>query len=96
MARGFLFRATLGTGLICLALGLFLQPASSGGDEGEANHEALVKRDLFAVITLQGHHCVKVTAYEKQGKNDYVATCQTGDRFHVSVVPEGRVKVDKK
>jgi hypothetical protein len=54
-----------------------------------------VKRDLFAVISLQGQSCVKVTDYERRGENDYIAICQTGDRYRVYVGGDGRVAVQK-
>lgn len=57
-------------------------------------HDAKVKQDLFAVITLQGQSCGRVTSYQRLGENDYIATCQTGDRYHVNVV-SGRVQVKR-
>ena len=58
-------------------------------------HDELVKKDLFAVITLQGHNCGKVISFERQKQHDYVATCTNGKSFRIYVVPEGRVAVDQ-
>ena len=60
-----------------------------------SDHEEDVKKDLFAVITLQGGPCGKVVTFQRMGKNDYLAECQTGDRYRVNVTPEGRVAVGK-
>jgi hypothetical protein len=50
--------------------------------------------DLTAVIALQGKPCGKVVNVAKRGENDYVATCQDGNRYHV-YVKDGRVIVEK-
>lgn len=57
-------------------------------------YEEEVKEDLFSVITLQGHPCGKVTGFQRLGENDYIATCQNGNRYRVNVV-SGRVNVEK-
>ena len=50
--------------------------------------------DLTAVIALQAKPCGKVVSAAKRGENDYVATCQDGDRYRV-YVKDGRVVVEK-
>jgi hypothetical protein len=50
--------------------------------------------DLTAVIALQGKPCGQVVNVTKRGENDFVATCQDGNRYHV-YVRDGRVVVDK-
>ena len=50
--------------------------------------------DLAAVIALQAKPCGRVVNAEKRGENDYVATCQDGNRYRVHV-RDGRVIVDK-
>ena len=54
-----------------------------------------VKRDLFAVIALQGKPCGQVLSAERRGEDDYIATCQSGDRYRVYVGTDDRVKVEK-
>ena len=49
--------------------------------------------DLTAVIALQAKPCGRVVNAEKRGENDYVATCQDGNRYRVYV--SGRVIVEK-
>ena len=61
----------------------------------EGDHDATVKRDLFAVITLQGHPCGSVTNYQRLADNDYIAICATGHRYRINVTQEGRVAVKK-
>ena len=50
--------------------------------------------DLTAVIALQGKACGKVVSVAKRGENDFVATCEDGNRYHV-YVRDGRVVIDK-
>jgi len=52
-------------------------------------------RDLTAVIALQGMPCGQVVSATEQGENDFLATCQDGTRYRVSVNAEGRVVVEK-
>jgi hypothetical protein len=51
-------------------------------------------KDLTAVIALQGKPCGTVVSVAKKGDNDFVATCQDGNRYHV-YVRDGRVVIDK-
>jgi thiamine phosphate synthase YjbQ (UPF0047 family) len=73
-----------------ILVAILITAASFAADD----HDEVVKRDLFAVITLQGQPCGKVVSFQRQGENDYLVTCQTGDRYHVNVV-SGRVNVEK-
>ena len=50
--------------------------------------------DLTAVIALQAKPCGKVVNATKRGEDDYVATCQDGNRYRV-YVKDGRVIVEK-
>ncbi len=54
-----------------------------------------VARDLTAVIALQGLPCGQVVSASQQGEDDYVASCENGDRYRVFVDTEGRVVVEK-
>jgi len=53
------------------------------------------RKDLTAVIALQGLPCGEVVGYEVRGNNDYVANCKDGNRYRVFVNAEGRVVVQK-
>jgi hypothetical protein len=53
------------------------------------------RKDLAAVIALQGLPCGEVLGYEAKGDNDYVATCKDGNRYRVFVNAAGRVVVQK-
>ncbi|MEE9157899.1 MAG: hypothetical protein V3U60_05885 [Gammaproteobacteria bacterium] len=59
------------------------------------DHEEIVKRDLFAIITLTRQPCDHIVSFKRWGENEYHVECQTGDRYRVYVVPEGRVKVER-
>jgi hypothetical protein len=54
-----------------------------------------VARDLAAVIALQGMPCGEVVSTSQLGQDDYVASCQDGNRYRVFVNAEGRVVVEK-
>ncbi len=78
---------------------IFVQACSRSVDEqtptvsADAEHSNIVKRDLFAIISLQGSPCQQVISYDLQNELDYVATCETGDRYRVHVSSEGKVHV---
>ena len=50
--------------------------------------------DLTAVIALQAKPCGRVVNAEKRAENDYVASCEDGNRYRV-YVRDGRVIVEK-
>jgi len=50
--------------------------------------------DLTAVIALQAKPCGKVVNAQKRGEDDYVASCEDGNRYRV-YVRDGRVIVEK-
>jgi hypothetical protein len=54
-----------------------------------------VATDLAAVIALQGMPCGKVVNTTQLGQDEYVASCQDGNRYRVFVNAEGRVVVEK-
>lgn len=56
-----------------------------------ATDDALVLKDLTAVIALQALPCGQVVGVVRQGENDYIASCQDGNRYRVFVTSEGRV-----
>ena len=57
--------------------------------------EVPVATDLAAVIALQGMPCGKVVSASQQGQDDYLASCQDGNRYRVYVNADGRVVVEK-
>ena len=59
-----------------------------------ADDEAL-KKDLTAVIALHGLPCGQVVAVQVQAENDYAASCQDGNKYHVYLNAAGRVVVEK-
>ena len=60
-----------------------------------AADDASVRKDLTSVIALQGLPCGQVVNVVRQGENDYIASCQDGNRYHVFVNAQGRVVVQK-
>ncbi len=61
-----------------------------------AVEDAAVQKDLTAVIALHGLPCGQVVSFERRGENDYVATCQDGNRYRIYVDAAGRVVVEKR
>jgi hypothetical protein len=72
--------------MMCVASGLEAQ--ESGSDVSDT-------KDLTAVIALQGLPCGQVVSATKKGEDDYVASCQDGNRYRVVVNADGRVVVQK-
>jgi len=60
-----------------------------------AADDAATRKDLTAVIALQGLPCGEVVSVKTQGDNDYIATCKDGNRYHVFVNSAGRVVAEK-
>ena len=89
-------RALNKIGLIAAVVtGLFARIDISSAADQQRTHDELVKKDLFSVITLQGHDCGKVVSFQRQKEHAYLATCRNGQTFRIYVVPEGRVAVEK-
>ena len=70
--------------MACLAAPVFAQ-----------QDEAALKKDLTAVIALQGKPCGEVVSVSVLKQNDYAATCKDGNKYHVYENDKGRVVVDK-
>jgi hypothetical protein len=81
--------STLERSLTCAAA--VLMAASAGGALAQDISDAA---DLTAVIALNGKPCGKVVNAAKRGDDDYVATCEDGNRYRV-FVRDGRVVVEK-
>ena len=60
-----------------------------------AADDAATRKDLMAVIALQGLPCGEVVSVRTQGENDHVASCKDGNRYHVFLNSTGRVVVEK-
>lgn len=67
---------------------LFATPSVAADDTS-------VRKDLTSAIALQGLPCGQVVSAVRQGENDYVVSCQDGNRYHVFVNAQGRVVVQK-
>jgi len=62
----------------------------------EAASDVTIAKDLTAVIALQGRPCGQVVSAARQGEDDYLATCQDGNRYRIYVNENGRVTVEKR
>jgi hypothetical protein len=60
-----------------------------------AADDAAQRKDLTAVIALQGLPCGEVVSFVARGDSDFIATCKDGNRYRVYVNPQGRVVVEK-
>jgi hypothetical protein len=72
----------------------FLVAAFIAGPSFAAEDEEL-KKDMTAVIALQGMPCGQVIAVKANAENDYACTCKDGNRYRVYVNAAGRVVVEK-
>jgi hypothetical protein len=70
-----------------------LVAAFLAGPSFAADDEAL-RKDMTAVISLQGLPCGQVVAVKVNAENDYACTCKDGNRYRVYVNAAGRVVVE--
>ena len=82
-----MIKRTLARTLLMAAL--FAVPLFAEDDEA-------LKKDLTAVIALQGLPCGQVIAVTALAKDDYAATCKDGNKYRVYMNAEGRVVVEKR
>jgi hypothetical protein len=82
------------TRVIALASSLFILGCLVTPAAAQQDNEAL-KKDLTAVIALQGQPCGEVVSATVLKQNDYAATCKDGNKYHVYENDKGRVVVDK-
>ena len=61
----------------------------------QAADDPALSRDLTSTIALLGLPCGKVVNSERQGSNDYIATCQDKNRYRVTLNPRGKVVAKK-
>ena len=61
-----------------------------------AQDEDALKKDMTAVIALQGLPCGQVVAVKVQAEDDYAASCRDGNLYRVYLNAEGRVVVEKR
>ena len=73
-----------------LLMGAFFAVPSFAADD-----EA-VKKDLTAVIALQGLPCGEVVEATEQAKDDYAVSCKDGNKYRVYMNAAGRVIVEKR
>ena len=59
-----------------------------------AQDEEALKKDLTAVIALQGLPCGQVVAVKEQAQSDYAVTCKDGHLYRVYLNAAGRVVVE--
>ena len=61
-----------------------------------AQDEEALKKDLTAVIALQGLPCGAVVAVEEKAETDYAVSCKDGNMYRVYLNAAGRVVVEKR
>ena len=61
-----------------------------------AQDEEALKKDLTAVIALQGLPCGQVVAIDEQAESDYAVSCKDGNMYRVYLNTAGRVVVEKR
>jgi len=73
---------------LLFALALFAAPSFAADDEA-------LKKDLTAVIALQGLPCGEVVNVIVQAESDFAVTCKDANKYRVYLNDAGRVIVDK-
>jgi hypothetical protein len=68
---------------------LFAIPSFAVDDEA-------LKKDLTAVIALQGFPCGEVVSVKTQAENDYAVSCKDQNKYRVYLNAAGRVVVEKR
>jgi hypothetical protein len=61
-----------------------------------APDEEALKKDLTAVIALQGLPCGEVVAVTVEAEDDYNVSCKDDNRYRVYLNAAGRVVVEKR
>jgi hypothetical protein len=77
------------TSLTALLAALLLAP----GALAQGDDDARVRKDLGAVLALQGKPCGKVNKAVRKGDNDYEVTCENGERYRIRIDANERVVV---
>ena len=72
-----------------LLMAVFLAGPALAVDEEE------LKKDLTAVIALQGLPCGEVVTVTVQAEDDYAVSCKDDNKYHVYLNATGRVIVEK-
>ena len=72
-----------------LVAAFFAVPSSAADDEA-------LKKDLTAVIALQGLPCGQVVAVTVQAEDDYAVSCKDDNKYRVYLNAAGRVVVEKR
>jgi hypothetical protein len=73
---------------LLFVLALFAAPSFAADDEA-------LKKDLTAVIALQGLPCGEVVDVIVQAESDFAVTCKDANKYRVYLSDTGRVVVDK-
>jgi hypothetical protein len=60
-----------------------------------AVEDEALKKDLTAVIALQGLPCGEVVSVKTQAENDYAVSCKDENKYRVYLNAAGRVVVEK-
>ena len=82
-------RHTVALAQSLLVAAFFAAPSFAADDEA-------LKKDLTAVIALQGLPCGEVVAVTVQAESDYAVSCKDGNMYRVYLNAAGRVVVEKR
>ncbi len=82
-------RRTLVLAQSLVVTAFFASPSFAADDEA-------LKKDLTAVIALQGLPCGEVVSVMTLAENDYAASCKDANKYRVYLNADGRVVVEKR
>ena len=80
--------------IVVLAQSLLV--AMSFAVQSSPEEEEALKKDLTAVIALQGLPCGQVVAVAEKAESDYAVSCKDGNLYRVYLNSAGRVVVEKR
>jgi hypothetical protein len=84
------------TRMLTLARSLFVLACLAAPAFAQQQDTETLKKDLTAVIALQGMPCGEVTSVTVLKQNDYAASCKDGNKYRVYENDKGRVIVEKR
>jgi hypothetical protein len=79
-----------------LVMACLAAPSFAAAQDAAQQDEAALKKDLTAVIALNGMPCGEVVAVTVQAQKDYAASCKDGNKYRVYENAKGRVIVEKR
>ncbi len=69
----------------CGSLALALAAPGHASDPAPGASGDALARDLFSVLALRGKPCGRVVEATRQGEQDYLVRCESGNRYRIRI-----------